>query len=240
MIVHEPSLVILSTTIAVLGAFTAAVMTSNIDSQSKGEGRMRLIMAALTLGGSIWAMHFVGLLAIDGPVNLGYNPLLLALSATAAFSGSTVALFILWPKRSGIESRLPAAVAVLGLTIAATNYLGIGAVAGRGLRLSWFLVLISLAVSVQAALIILWFLFRRRGVIVTLAGAIGLGLCVTATHYLAIASAEGLDQTLLAVPRDTSGISERYLAWAATIMMYLICSICLSVFVIMQFREEME
>jgi NO-binding membrane sensor protein with MHYT domain len=240
MIDHEPSLVILSTTIAMLGAFTAAVMTSNIGSQSKGEARMRIIMAALSLGGSIWAMHFVGLLAIDGPLNLGYNPLLLALSGLAALCGTTLALFLRWPRHSGSDSRAPFAVAVLGLTIAATNYLGIGAVAGSGLRLSWFLALISLAVSVQAALIILWFLFRRRGVIVTLAGAIGLGLCVTATHYLAIASADGLDRTLFAIPRDTSGISERYLAWAATIMVYLICSICLSVFVIMQFREEIE
>jgi NO-binding membrane sensor protein with MHYT domain len=240
MIAHDPGFVILSTTIAILGAFTASVMTSNIAAHAKAEGRLRITMAAVALGGSIWAMQFVGLLAIDSPVNLAYNPLLLAVSALTAFCGTAIALLMLLPRRGGTDARLPLAVAVLGAAIAVTNYSGIVAVSGLGLQLSWFLSVISLAVSMQVALMVLWFLFRRRGVVLTLAGAIALGLSLTATHYLAIASTVGLDHTLLAIPRDTSGVSERHLAWAATVMMYLLCSICLSIFVIMQFREEME
>lgn len=238
MIAHDPSLVILSITIAILGAFTAAVMTSNAGALPPGERRLRIIMAAGTLGGSIWAMHFVGLLSIETPVNFAYHPELTGLSAAIAFGGTGLALYLLWSKRGG--TRLPAAVAVLGITIAATNYCGIAAVAGRGLQLFWFLTLISIAMAIQAALMVLSFLARQRGVILTLLGAIGLGLSLTATHYLAVASTVGLEQTLLVIPQDPGRISERYLAWAATIMMYLICSICLSIFVIMQFREEME
>ncbi len=70
MIAHDPSLVILSITIAILGTFTASVMTSNVGALSRGEGRMRIVMAALTLGGCIWAMNFVGLLSMEVPVNL--------------------------------------------------------------------------------------------------------------------------------------------------------------------------
>ena len=87
---------------------------------------------------------------------------------------------------------------------------------------------------------VLSFLASQRGVILTLIGAIWLGLSLTATHYLAVASTLGLEQTLLLIPQDPDRISERYLAWAATIIMYLICSICLIIFVIMQFREELE
>jgi len=240
MIAHDPSLVILSVTIAILGAFTACVMTSNIGSLSRSEGRMRIVMAALTLGGSIWATDFVGLLSIEAPVNFAYRPLLLALSAAAAFAGTTAGLFLLGQKRAENTVRLPLAAAVFGIAIAATNYLSMGAVTGGGLQLSWFLTSICVAFSVQAGLMVLWFLFWPRGVILSLAGAIALGLLISSAHYLAIASSHDLDLTLLAVPRNTSGVSARYLAWAATIMMYLICSICLSVFVIMQFREEME
>ncbi|MGO8952679.1 MAG: MHYT domain-containing protein [Rhodomicrobium sp.] len=240
MIAHDPSLVILSVTIAILGAFTASVMTSNIGALPRNEGRMRIVMAALTLGGSIWVTDFVGLLSIEVPINFAYQPLLLGLSAAAAFTGTAAALFLLWRKREENSVRLPVAAAVLGVAIAAANYLGMGAIAGRGLELSWFLTSICAMFSVQAGLMVLWFLFRPRGVILSLAGAIALGLLLTSAHYLAIASSQNLDLTLLTVPRDTSGVSERYLAWAATIMMYLICSICLSVFVIMQFREEME
>jgi NO-binding membrane sensor protein with MHYT domain len=214
-------------------------MTSNAGALPPSERRLRIIMAAVTLGGSIWAMHFVGLLSIETPVNFAYNPELTALSALIAFCGTGLTLYLLWPK-SGTRTRLPAAVAVLGITIAANHYCGIAAIAGRGLQLNWFLTLIGIAVAIQAALMVLSFLASQRGVILTLIGAIGLGLSLTATHYLAVASTLELEQTLLAIPQDPGRISERYLAWAATIMMYLICSICLSIFVIMQFREEME
>jgi NO-binding membrane sensor protein with MHYT domain len=238
MVEHDASLVILSITIAILGTFTASVTTSNAGGLPPSERRLRIIMAAVTLGGSIWAMQFVGLLSIDTPVNFANNPELTALSAAVAFAGTSIALNLLWPKKGG--TRLPAAVAVLGITIAATNYCGIAAIAGRELRLNWFLTLIGIAVAIQAALMVLSFLASQRGVILTLFGAIGLGLSLTATHYLAVTSTVELDETLLTIVQDPNRISERYLAWAATIMMYLICSICLSIFVIMQFREEME
>jgi NO-binding membrane sensor protein with MHYT domain len=235
---HDASLVILSVTIAILGAFTASVTASNAGALRPHERRLRVFMAAVTLGGSIWAMHFVGLLSIETPVNFAYNPELTALSAAIAFGGTGLAMYLLWPKTGG--RRLPSAVTVLGLTIAATNYCGIAAVAGRGLQLYWFLTAIGVAFAVQVALMVLSFLASQRGVILTLIGAIGLGLSLTATHYLAVTSTAGLEETLLAIPQDPGRFSERSLAWAATVMMYLICSICLTIFVIMQFREETE
>jgi len=87
-------------------------------------------------------------------------------------------------------------------------------------------------------LMLLAFLFLPRGVGLTLTGAIALGLLLTAAHYLAVASAPGLEEALLLGPRGHSTISGRHLAWAATIMIYFVCSICLSIFVISQFRED--
>lgn len=237
MIAHDPSLVILSITIAILGTFTASVMTSNVTLLPRGDGRSRIVMASLTLGGSIWAMNFVGLLALDVPIDLTRDPALLGVSAVVAFSGAGIALFTLWP--AGMTAgRLPPAIILMGLSIAATSYLGIAAMAGRQLELSWFLGLISAVFAMQSGLMLIVFLFLPRGVMLTLSGAIALGLLLTATHYLAVASIPGLEERLLSIPRNDSGISERHLAWAATIMMYFVCSICLSIFVIAQFRED--
>ena len=149
MIAHDPSLVILSIVIAILGAFAASVLTSDIGALSWNEGRMRLVLAAVTLGGSIWAAQFIGLLAIAVPVNFTYDVRALALSAAAAFAGTAVALFLLWPKHGDAFARLPAAVPVFGIAIAAANYLGIVSIAGRGLQLSWFLTAICIAFSLQ-------------------------------------------------------------------------------------------
>jgi diguanylate cyclase len=239
MIAHDPSLVILSITIAILGTFTASVMTSNVGAISRGEGRMRIVMASVTLGGCIWAMNFVGLLSIEAPLNLVRDPVLLGGSAAVSFIGTAIALFLLWPK--GVSAgRLPPAIVLFGIAISATSYLGIAAVAGRQLEFSWFLASICAVFATQSGLMLLVFLFLPRGVFLTLTGAIALGLLLTAAHYLAIASAPGLEDALFAIPRNNSGVSERHLAWAATIMTYFVCSICLSVFVIGQFRDDMR
>jgi diguanylate cyclase len=240
MIAHDPSLVILSITIAILGVFTACVMTSNAGLLSISESRTRIVMAAAALGGAIWATNFVGLLAIEAPINLASNPVPLGISALAALFGTAAALFLLPPKQPDAPGRLTLAAFILGIAIAATPYLGLVAIAGRGLQLSWFLTLVCIAFSVQTAGTLAMFLFRPRGVILTLIGSVGLGLLLTAAHYLAAASTAALEETLLTVPPSTTAISGRYLAWAATIMTYLLCSICLSVFVITQFRDEIE
>jgi NO-binding membrane sensor protein with MHYT domain len=240
MIAHDPSLVILSTTIAILGAFTASVLTSNLKSLSRGDKRVRLIMASITLAGSVWAMQFVGLLSFDAPINLVYNPIPLGASAAVIFSGITTAVFLLGMRDKAPASRLSVAVAIFGVAVAAMNYLGIAAIAGPGLDVSWFLTAIAIWISLQVGQYTLWLLFRRRGVVLSIFGAAGLGLCLAASHFLAVASTSGLDRALLAAPAWDTGVSERYLAWAAAIMMYLICSICLSVFVIGQFREDIE
>lgn len=240
MIPHDPSLVILSTTIVILGTFTAAVMTSGLASLPRGEVRLKLIMATLALGGSIWAMHFVALLALQAPLNWAHNPLLLGLSMLTALTSTAIALFVLRPDQAPTSARMPVAVATLGLGIVAMEYLGLGAVAGRGLRLGWFLTLISVAFALQVAALLLWYLYRRRGVLITLAGAIALGFALSATHYLGVSATQGLEQSLASVPDAVAPVSVRYLAWSATIMMYLVCSICLCIFVIMQFREELE
>jgi NO-binding membrane sensor protein with MHYT domain len=237
MIAHDPSLVILSITIAILGTFTASVMTSNVTLLPRSDGWSRIFMASLTLGGSIWAMNFVGLLALEVPIDLTRDPVLLGVSAAVAFFGTGIALFTLWPVGM-TAGRLPPAIMLLGLSIAATSYLGIAAMAGRQLELSWFLALVSAVFAMQSGLMLIVFLFLPRGVILTLTGAIALGLLLTAAHYLAVVSIPGLEERLLSIPRSHTGISERHLAWAATIMMYFVCSICLSIFVIAQFRED--
>jgi NO-binding membrane sensor protein with MHYT domain len=154
--------------------------------------------------------------------------------------GTAIAFFLLQEHVSNRGVSLPLAVAVLGTALVASHYTGIGALTGRGLQLSWFLAAINIFVSIEVAVLFFWFVFRQRGVILTLAGSIALGFALAATHYLSIASTENLEAALASVPAAVTPISDRYLAWTATIMMYLICSICLCVFVIMQFREEME
>ena len=240
MIAHDPSLVILSTTIAILGAFTASVMMSGLGTLSRGERRGRLIMASLALGGSLWVMQFVGLLSLEAPLNFAHNPIIACVIGHRRFRRHHGRALPGWRGQRRLSCPSPHCNGSFRSNDRRDELFRRRAIAGRGLTFSWFLALVSIGVSVQVAAIVLGFLFRRRGVLLTLAGSIFLGLCLAASHYLAIASTLNLEQTLLAIPASDNGISERYLAWSATIMMYLICSICLCIFVISQFRDETE
>jgi NO-binding membrane sensor protein with MHYT domain len=238
MLPHDPSLVILSATIAILGAFTACVLTSNLLYVSQGEARLRVVMASAALGSTLWATQFVGLLAINTPVNWNLRPEFIAASGLAALLGSAGALILAGLGRAA--NRFPIAVAIFGLGVTATNYFGLAAATAGTLMISWFLAAMAIAICFQVAGLSLWFMLKRRGLVVTLLGALVCGLALSATHYVTAASTPHLEETLLALPPDVMGLSERYLAWSTTIIMYLICSICLCVFVVMQFREEIR
>ncbi|KAI94393.1 hypothetical protein T281_11195 [Rhodomicrobium udaipurense JA643] len=239
---HETELVILSVAISLIGALTAAILMSNLDRLRGGERRVRLLMAGLVLGGAIWTTHFVGLLALESPVNLEHNPELLALSALAAFSGTTAALLLVGIRPEAAATRLPLAATLLGFTLVLTNYSGLAAVAGREQRLSWFLTVIGVAISIQAAIVALWLLLRirLRGIVLTSAGAVALGIVLSSTHYMAVASTMRLDETLAALPRAVEQTGDQSLAWTATIALYVVCSVCLCVFVLSQFRSEQK
>ncbi len=240
MIAHDPRLVILSITVAVFGTFTTAVLVSNLNSLTRSERGLRIGLAVLALGGTLWATLFVGILALQAPLNLTQNPGFLGASAVAAFAGSAAALLQLGEKRSGYNPPLMVAVAVLGLTIFASNYFGLIAVTGQRLRISWFLAAMYSAYCFQLASLLLAFLDRRHGVGLTLGGSVFLGLGLAAAHYFSVQTATALQQTLASVPRYEGEAANGYLAWTASIVVYLVCSICLCIFAVQQFREELR
>ena len=50
-------------------------------SRSPASRQLAIATGALALGGGVWAMHFIGMLAMSLPVKVSYDPLLSGLSA---------------------------------------------------------------------------------------------------------------------------------------------------------------
>ena len=64
---YDPTLVTLSVAIAILAAYTALELG---DRASLASRRLRVAwisVAALAMGGGIWSMHFVGMMAVRSP-----------------------------------------------------------------------------------------------------------------------------------------------------------------------------
>ena len=115
-------LVGLSVAIAVLASFTALNLAGRL---LAAEGLNRvwwLAAASIALGGGIWSMHFVGMLAFVLPMPVSYDLGLTVFSLLVAILVVGFGLAI--PGRSGPTGcRLAVAGIVVGLGIASMHYL---------------------------------------------------------------------------------------------------------------------
>lgn len=63
---YNPLLVTISILIAIFAAFMAfQVTTQAVQSQSRARQQSMLLTGSLVLGGGVWSMHFIGMLAFD-------------------------------------------------------------------------------------------------------------------------------------------------------------------------------
>jgi NO-binding membrane sensor protein with MHYT domain len=78
---HDPVLVALSVLIAALSSYTALDLATRMRAASGSASLGWLGAAAVAMGGGIWSMHFVAMLAFSLPgVDISYDPLLTLLS----------------------------------------------------------------------------------------------------------------------------------------------------------------
>ncbi|WP_088346331.1 MULTISPECIES: MHYT domain-containing protein [Rhodomicrobium] len=234
---YDAGLVALSIGVAILGSFTGLVMTTGIQWVPRSEARLRIALGGIGIGGGVWSMHFIAMLAVKLPIELSYEVIPTAISAAIAVLGTVVSLAIVSSKRLGNAS-LPLSAVFLGLGVGGMHYLGMYAITGSCIvEYSWLGVMVSVLIAIQASAVALWLAFRQRGVVDTLLGSITLGLTIALMHY------SGMEATRF-LPDDTSAalpallLSEKYLALAITFTVYTVCSMCIIVFSFLTWRER--
>jgi NO-binding membrane sensor protein with MHYT domain len=233
---YDSGLVAVSIAIAILGSFTGLVMTSGIRHIRGPEAVLRIILGGIGIGGGVWSMHFIAMLAVILPIELSYEVSQTALSAVLAVIFTAIALAIVSGDKFGYYT-LPVSAGFLGSGIGAMHYLGMNAVRGCGLDYSWLGVTISVVIAIQASAVALWFAFRERGVIDTFLGAIALGLAIATMHYSGMEATRFLPA---ATPGEVLGnvVSDHYLALAISITIYSLCGLCLVVFAVLTFTRR--
>jgi NO-binding membrane sensor protein with MHYT domain len=119
---YEPMLVLLSMGIATWASFVALNVASRIWS-STGWVRIGWILAAATaMGGGIWSMHFIAMLAFSLPVPVGYSIPITLISLAIAINVTAVGFAIIAGART--TQRLVLAGTIMGLGVAAMHYTG--------------------------------------------------------------------------------------------------------------------
>ena len=120
---YDPLLVALSWVVAILAAFGALVIAERLRRET---GQQRLVWqtgGALAFGAGVWAMHFIGMTALKMPVNVGYDPIITALSIVFAVGAGWVALGIISQARVGTQQILLGGT-LMGAGIGGMHYTG--------------------------------------------------------------------------------------------------------------------
>src|ERR1039458_9668661 len=119
-------LVTLSIVLAVFASYAALDLAGRVTSAHGWVRAIWLSCGAAALGLGIWAMHYVGMLALTMPMPVFYHLPTVVLSLLAAIAASGVALFVVSRPKMSVWQAIAGSV-VMGGGIAAMHYIGMAA-----------------------------------------------------------------------------------------------------------------
>ncbi|MEH6491933.1 MAG: PAS domain S-box protein [Halopseudomonas sp.] len=189
---HHHSLMVLSVAIAIAASWLAlqvAGLAREASTHSTRNGA--LVSGAAALGGGIWAMHFIGMLAHDIGTPVSYDPAITVLSILPAMAASLVALTLLARRELGRRELLLGGLLV-GAGIGCMHYSGMLAMRmDAQLRFDpgWFAT--SLVIAISLSVLSLWIRFGlpQKSPRALLLAAVVMGLGISAMHYSGMAAA---------------------------------------------------
>jgi NO-binding membrane sensor protein with MHYT domain len=186
---YNPYLVALSVLVACFASYTALDLGRRVEAARGPARRVWLAAAAITLGGGIWSMHFIGMLAFVMPIPMSYDIGVTALSLVVAIL-ATFAGFYVISRHSDSPLRLMVSGVFMGLGIIAMHYTGMAAMRGNA-ELSYDppFVALSVAIAIGAATAALWLAFRNTNPAQKLVAAIVMGIAISGMHYTGMRAA---------------------------------------------------
>jgi signal transduction histidine kinase len=185
---YDPLLVLLSMGVATWASFVSLDVAARIW-LSNGWVRLGWIIAAATaMGGGIWSMHFIAMLAFSLPVNIGYNIPITLLSLAIAIDVTAVAFAIVAGGRGW--QRLMAAGCIMGCGVAGMHYTGMAAMRlPAEITYDPWIVAASVVIACIAATVALWIALRDKGAWWRAGAACIMGAAVYGMHYTGMEAA---------------------------------------------------
>ena len=242
---YDPSLVFLSIAIACLASYAALNIAGRIGASEKIRSQQVWILAgAWSMGIGIWAMHFIGMLALKLPLSVSYDLLTTVLSTIPAILAGAIMMSVAVKSRQRRRSLLLFAGAgtLVGAGIGSMHYAGMMAMHGIGreliMRFAPLLFGLSIIIAVVLANVALYIFFligskKEDHHIwwIKIGAALVMGFAISGMHYTGMASTyfflgEGkpddgrmaLSPTSLAIWVSLTSVSITLLAIAVTVI----------------------
>jgi diguanylate cyclase (GGDEF)-like protein len=192
--IYNPWLVVLSVAVAIFVSHTALSLSARVARSDGILSKLWLVGGALAMGGGIWSMHFIGMLALSLPIALAYDIPTTITSLFIAIITSAFALSVANRQRISLV-HLSLGAVLLGGGICAMHYVGMAAIQITPMiTYEPGLLLLSVGIAIVASFAALWLFFRlRRGnsVLMRLArigAAFVMGLAISGMHYTGMAA----------------------------------------------------
>lgn len=191
---YDPVLVLLSLVIAVFTAGMALQLAGEArDSSHPVARQVTILTGSLALGGGIWAMHFLGMLAFELCATVRFDLGITLLSMLPSLAASWVALSLL-ARRDLSLLQLCTGGVLVGAGIGAMHYCGMEAMQMAPLlRYDPWMFALSIVVAVALAILALWVRFGLEGRLpalwALLISALVMGLAISGMHYTGMAAA---------------------------------------------------
>lgn len=195
---YSPALVVISLFVAILASYTALDLTGRIATTRGLAAQLWMAGGALAMGVGVWSMHFIGMLAFELPIELGYDLSITGLSLLISILSCGFALWLV------SQARLPFwqlgfGALVMGSGISGMHYTGMAAMRMQpGIDYDPTLFSASLLIAVGASAAALWIAFRlRRNTphvrLVRAGAAVIMGIAIVGMHYTGMAAAQFAD-----------------------------------------------
>src|SRR5438876_3078677 len=181
---HDPVLVALSVLIAALSSYTALDLATRMRAASGFASLGWLGAAAVAMGGGIWSMHFVAMLAFSLPgMDISYDPLLTLLSLAIPILVAAAA-FVVVSRRS---NALVVSGIGMGLAISGMHYTGMSAMRmAASIHYDPVWVVLSIAIAIGASIIALRLAFHMTSVLERISAGVVMGVAISGMHYAAM------------------------------------------------------
>lgn len=230
---YSLGLVLMSVLIAILSTYTAFLISERLrEAEQRGQYLAWLATGALTLGGGVWAMHFIGILAYKLPIVTNYDAVITVVSIIPAVLASIIILRITDSKNITVWHLVRLSV-LMGGGIGLMHYIGMMAMRMDGfMRYDPKLFILSIVVAVTLAGIAiklkLWAdKYITAGVVFStrlLIASIIMGCAIAGMHYTGMAAMTMFSEPSALTPATT---------WTADTLTQIIVIVVLLTIVLM-------
>ncbi|WP_166425613.1 MHYT domain-containing protein [Paraglaciecola sp. 20A4] len=241
----DPLMVIISVGLAIFASFMAMqVATEAAQLEDSSKRKILTLVASLALGGGVWSMHFLGMLALSLCTPISYDGPITAISIVPSVAASWVALNIIIKKNVSI-SQLAVGGVLMGAGIGTMHYIGMAAMEMAPLlRYDMAIFLLSLVVAILLAVLSLWIRFSLGFLIKVKFGeyyrngvaALVMGLAISGMHYTGMAAARFVRPPGFEFSEQNEYVSQ-YLGFSIALITIGLIVLVLAINMVLKYKE---